>query len=57
MAEPNDGAVLPSCLQLQAGQLGRIITAGAVCLQQLHPPFHADDTPLGELQLPSYDAV
>ena len=56
VGQPNYGAVPPSHLQLQPVQLGRIVTAGGVGVQQLHPPFRADDTLLGDLQLPFYNA-
>ena len=48
---------LRSFCNYEQGQLGSIVITGGVCSQQLHPPFHTDDTLLGELQLPSYNAV
>jgi hypothetical protein len=57
VAETKYITVRPSLSQLRTGSLCRIANAGGVHVQQLHPPFHADDTLLGELQLPSYDAL
>jgi len=52
-----DGAVPLSLLQPWARKLGWIVTAGGICIKHLHPPFHTDLTLLGQLQLPSYNAI
>jgi len=42
--ELNNGTIPPSIPQLRAGQLGPIVTTGRICVNQLRPPFHTDDT-------------
>ena len=46
----------PNLSHLQVWQPVQTVTTGGICVWCIHPPCHTDDTILGDLQLPFYNA-